>query len=276
MSAKAASRKPKRGSGPTPNLLSMLEGCFAQLAALASDSGVAPDEIRRILLECVSKLPAPSTSQNRGRAQPPKPDPSRDVANKLFPIANQVVTEWRKDPQYVDRYGSPLILPKAGRCSLTTLVKAVSRNGKVDAILAYLISTGTVARVSGAKYQLKRPWMLLQGDAGRWYQIRYIQQTLNTARNNLYPRPEAARFQRMVEHVRIPVTKLPLVERHLERRGMELLQWFDALLRRYSAGRHGGGRTIWLAVALQLLQQSGNGLNSGSRGASKRNRGRRT
>jgi hypothetical protein len=149
------------------------------------------------------------------------------------------------------------------------LVKGLSRSGKVDDVLAYLIRTGTVARASGASYQLKRPWMLLQGDAGRWYQIRYIQQTLNTARNNLYPRADAARFQRMVEHVRIPVAKLPIVERHLERRGMELLQWFDSLLRRCAAGNRRNGPTIWLAVALQLLQQNGHPMGNVS--AAKRN-----
>lgn len=272
MSVRAARSKSKRGSGP--RLVSMLEDCFAQLVALASESGVPPNEIQRILRDCMADLPDLCIPRGRGRDPATNSNILGDAGDRLFPIANQVVTEWRKDPRYVDRDGDPLVLPKGGRRSFTALVKGLSRNDKVDEILAYLIRTDTIARVRGTHYQLRRPWMLLQGDAGRWYQVRYIQQTLNTARNNLYPRPEAARFQRMVEHVRIPAEKLPLVERHLERRGMELLQWFDALLRRYSAEGRRNGRTIWLAVALQLLQQNETGADS-SHDASKTSRVRR-
>jgi hypothetical protein len=73
----------------------------------------------------------------------------------------------------------------------------------------------------------------------------------------LHPQTDTARFQRLVEHVRVPVNKLPLIERHLERRGMAVLKWFDDLMRRYATQALPGERTIWLAVALHLLQGDG-------------------
>ena len=116
------------------------------------------------------------------------------------------------------------------------------------------MATNTVKKV-GARYQLTRPWILLQGKDGPWFQLRYIHQALSTSINSLHPRHDMARFQRMVEHVRVPISKLPLVERHLERRGMAVLKWFDDLLRRYATERQSEERGIWLAVALHLLQE---------------------
>ncbi len=63
-----------------------------------------------------------------------------------------------------------------------------------------------------------------------------------------------------MEHVRVPVSKLPLIERHLERRGMAVLEWFDDLLRRYASENKPGERSIWLAVAVHLLQEDGGKL----------------
>ena len=136
---------------------------------------------------------------------------------------------------------------------MTALVRSVSRSAKVSAVTSYLIGTNTVRRV-GTRYKLTRPWILLQGKDGPWFQLRFIHQTLGTSINNLHPRLDMARFQRMVEHVRVPISKLPLVERHLERRGMAVLKWFDDLLRRYATERQSEERGIWLAVALHLLQ----------------------
>jgi hypothetical protein len=98
--------------------------------------------------------------------------------------------------------------------------------------------------------------------------LRYVHQTLGTSLNNLHPQPDTARFQRLVEHVRIPISKLPSVERHLERRGMAVLKWFDDLMRSYATQSRRGERTIWLAVALHLLEGDGTVPSDVTRSAS--------
>jgi hypothetical protein len=236
---------------PSP-LSKMAAECIADLTRLLDECGLGRQNIAHDLWDAADQLIA---SQPNGRRHN-NTSVSSTPTPRLFPIANQAVTEWRKDPQFSDERGHPRLLPRSGPRSMTALVRSVSRSANVSAVVRYLTQTETIQKV-GTRYQLCRPWILLRGKEGPWFQLRYVHQTLGTSLNNLHPQPDTARFQRLVEHVRIPISKLPSVERHLDRRGMAVLNWFDDLLRRYAAQARTGERTIWLAVALHLLQGKG-------------------
>jgi hypothetical protein len=238
-------------AAPSPLSKMAAEG-IADLTRLLDECGLGREHIAQALQDAAGQLIA---SKPNGRRHHNK-SPSSTPTPRLFPIANQAVTEWRKDPQFSDERGNPRLLPRSGPRSMTALVRSVSRSANVSAVMRYLTQTDTIRKV-GTRYQLCRPWILLQGKEGPWFQLRYVHQTLGTSLNNLHPQPDTARFQRLVEHVRIPMSKLPSVERHLERRGMAVLKWFDDLMRRYAAQARPGERTIWLAVALHLLQGDG-------------------
>jgi len=239
----------RRRTGGPAHLSKMAAECIAKLTQLLDECELGRENIARALSESAAQLIAsrPEKPPRSGLAS------SANPTHHIFPIANQVVTEWRRDPLFSDDQGKPRLLPTNGRRSMTALVRNVSRSAKVSTVTSYLIGTHTVRRV-GTRYKLTRPWILLQGKDGPWFQLRYIHQTLSTSINNLHPRPDTARFQRMVEHIRVPISRLPLVERHLERRGMAVLKWFDDLLRRYATEHQSEERGIWLAVALHLLQ----------------------
>jgi len=258
-SARKRSVKGRQNRAPA-HLSKMAADCIAKLTQLLDECGLDREDIASELSEAGKRLIASKPQKGlRTNGAPPA-----NQTPRLFPIANQVVTEWRRDPLFSDDQGEPRRLPMNGLRSMTALVRSVSRSANVSAVMAYLIGTHTVKRV-GTRYQLSRPWILLQGEDGPWFQLRYIHQTLGTSINNLHPQPDLARFQRMVEHVRVPISKLPLVERHLERRGMAVLKWFDDLLRRYATEHQRGERSIWLAVALHLLQgEEGVALHSAS------------
>jgi hypothetical protein len=236
----------RQTSGPA-HLSKMAAECIAKLTQLLDECELGRENIARALTQAAERLVASEKLPRSDRAL------SANPTHHIFPIANQVVTEWRRDPLFSDDQGKPRLLPKNGPRSMTALVRSVSRSAKVSTVMSYLIGTNTINRI-GTRYKLSRPWILLQGKDGPWFQLRYIHQTLSTSINNLHPRPDMARFQRMVEHVRVPISKLPLVERHLERRGMAVLKWFDDLLRRYATEHQSEERGIWLAVALHLLQ----------------------
>jgi hypothetical protein len=251
----------RRQTSDPAHLSKMAAECVAKLTHLFEECGLERENIARALSQAAEQLieSPPEKPPRSDRASSAKP------THHIFPIANQVVTEWRKNPLFSDDQGKPRLLPTNGPQSMTALVRSVSRSAKVSAVTSYLIGTNTVKRV-GARYRLSRPWILVQGKDGSWFQLRYIHQTLSTSINNLRPRSDMARFQRMVEHVRVPISKLPLVERHLERRGMAVLKWFDDLLRRYATERQREERGIWLAVALHLLQgEDGVSLHSAPR-----------
>lgn len=239
----------RRQNGAPAHLSKMATECIAKLTQLLDECELGRENIATALSQAAEKLTAspPEKLPRSDHASSPNP------THHIFPIANQVVTEWRRGSLFSDDQGKPRLLPTSGPRSMTALVRSVSRSAKVGAVTSYLIGTNTVRRV-GTRYKLNRPWILLQGEDGPWFQLRYIHQTLSTSINNLHPRPDMARFQRMVEHVRVPISKLPLVERQLERRGMAVLKWFDDLLRGYAAERQGEERGIWLAVALHLLE----------------------
>jgi hypothetical protein len=230
----------------------MAAECIADLTVLLDECGLGRENIAKALWDAADQLIArkPNGGRHNNKSLAPTPTP------RLFPIANQAVTEWRKDPQFSDERGNPRLLPRNGPRSMTALVRSVSRSANVSAVVRYLAETDTIQKV-GTRYKLCRPWILVRGKEGPWFQLRYVHQTLGTSLNNLHPQPDTARFQRLVEHVRIPISKLPSVERHLERRGMAVLKWFDDLMRSYATQGRRGERTIWLAVALHLLEGDG-------------------
>jgi hypothetical protein len=266
-------RRKRRRVDSSSRLPAMALECISKLAHLLQECGLEREDIGNAFSDAGQELLELAVSSPRRAAR----DTSVERADRVFPIANQVVTEWRKDPRFADERGKPRLLPRNGARSVTALVRGLRRSANVSEILSYLIDTETVGK-AGARYQLLRPWIRLRGKTGPWFQLRYVHGTLTVSSNNLHPQPDTARFQRMVEHVSVPVSKLPLIERHLERRGMAVLDWFDDLLRRYAAEQKPGEPAIWLAVALHLLQEDSDSRPKGSdavkigTGMQKRNR----
>lgn len=232
-------------------LPAMGKECITRLTHILEGCGVPRRTIARSMYEEANRLLASEDLNN--------PSPARAIAARAprseLPLAYQAVTEWCRNPGYTDDKGNPRPLFKHGRQSVTTLVRSLHRSASADDILSYLLETQTVERV-GRRYRPRRGWVLLRGSAPHnWWSLRYTHATLGTAESNLRPATEAlARFQRLAEHAAVPKSKVPLVSAQLERKGMALLKWFDGLLRSYAAERREGEDTVWLAVAVQMLQ----------------------
>ena len=187
------------------DLLMMASECVNKLNSLFEQCGIGRELIAEVWKH-VKPAPAPVSAKR----QSSKSSLSAAITHRIFPVANQVVTEWRKDSRFCDsKTGRPLSLALNGKRSLATLVRSVGRSAEIKDVLQYLIESGTVKKV-GRRYRLIRPWILLRGEAGAWFQLRYVHKTLDTSIENLSTK--GARFQRMVEHIQVPVSRLPFVE----------------------------------------------------------------
>jgi hypothetical protein len=219
----------------------------------------------RLLLECferdvVVELLRVAIASAQAYVPSDRPsDTSLDHWAHEFAAAHQIVSDWWTDLQYLDTHGRPRPLTKRGPRSVESLVRRVSPSLDVDDALRYLVQTGTVER-TGSRYIAVRRWVSTlgsHGSSGRGSCLRTVGDLLRTLEHNLLPgEPSEGWFQRFAENTRVPISKIPEIERHLERKGMPFLKWWDAYLRRCANDRRAGEPTVRFGIGIYRFEQA--------------------
>lgn len=221
------------------------------------------DRFTHLLLECLEReevlallrhaVASAESSGSTGR----RPGSMLDHWSRKASAAHQIVSEWWSDPHYVDARGRPRALPKRGARSIEALTRRFSPTVHVDDALDYLIQTGTVER-AGSRYLAARRWASTHGNQGpeRVLSLRAVADLLRTMEHNVLPgEGPMGWFQRVAENTQVPVSRLPEIERQLERKGMPFLLWWDGYLRQCAKQCRAGESTVRFGIGVYRFQE---------------------
>lgn len=221
------------------------------------------DRFTHLLLECLERkevvalLRHAVASAESSDTSGTRPGSALDHWSRKASAAHQVVTEWWTDPEYVDARGRPRALPKRGARSVEALMRRFNPSVDVDDALDYLIQTGTVER-GGSRYLAVRRWASTHGSQGpeRVLSLRAVADLLRTMEHNVLPgEGPMGWFQRVAENTQVPVSKLPEIERQLERKGMPFLLWWDGYLRQCARQGRAGEPTVRFGIGVYRFQE---------------------
>jgi hypothetical protein len=168
--------------------------------------------------------------------------------------AGQVITLWYMTSGYLDRRGKPLPLPLEGPApSLEALTRQVSPKLNVAGVLKFLnagnslIRRGNLYLPRGRAVTLraKTPFQIA-------HNLRAVTGLLRSVEHNSRGRPQWFEF---CAHGMIPVGQVRRIQRDFIPKGMQMLQYADAVMLRRSLSGKGRGKHVRLAVGVYVFEE---------------------
>lgn len=163
--------------------------------------------------------------------------------------ASRVIAGWRRDKDFLDREGKPMVLTVCGTPnSFQELVKRYSGDMPYRAVLDELVADGGVERIEENKVKLTQRAYLAKGDESMKLHILGVDTTflVDTIEHNLNRKDQPPRFQRKVLYDNLPDEALPEFRRLSAESAQTLLEKLDKWLSRHDRDANpkagGGGR----------------------------------
>ena len=176
-------------------------------------------------------------------------EPEDTRSEDRYNRASRVIAGWRRDKDFLDREGKPLLLTVSGTAnSFQQLVKRYSGDMPFRAVLDELVADGGVERTERKKVKLTQRAYLPKADESMKLHILGVDTALliDTIEHNLSRKDQTPRFQRKVLYDNLPDETLAEFRSLSAESAQTLLEKIDQWLSRHdrdvnpTAG--GGGR----------------------------------
>ncbi len=147
--------------------------------------------------------------------------------------AVRVIAAWRREQDFSDRRGKPMILPLTGEgCTFSGLVKKFSGDLPFRAILDELVNAGIVEKTDDNTVRLLNRSYVPGEDKGIKFHIlgTDVSNLISTIDHNLQADESQRLFQRKVSYDNLPQEVLPVFHAMAARSAQELLENLDTYL----------------------------------------------
>jgi hypothetical protein len=146
----------------------------------------------------------------------------------------QIISQWYRDPEYLDPAGKPRKLAFAGaQPSLTGLISRVLPGASPRGILDSLLELRAV-RHSAGRYEPTGIQVKFDGNRAQWayWNMKALQDVLQGMVHNYTCGPEQQFLAKAARHPRIPISELPAFHARIKRRALRFLNDVDAGMQR--------------------------------------------
>jgi hypothetical protein len=174
----------------------------------------------------------------------------RETAER-YNRAARVVAGWRRDADFLDQKGKPMLLSVSGNSnSFQELVRRYSGDVPYRAVLDELEGDGSVERLDENRVKLTQRAYLPKADESMKLHILGVDTSLliDTIDHNLKTEHPFTRFQRKVLYDNLPDEALPEFRRLSAKASQKLLEKFDTWLSRHDRdtqpGMQGSGQNM--------------------------------
>jgi len=184
-------------------------------------------------------------------------EPEDTRSEDRYNRASRVIAGWRRDRDFLDKEGKPMLLSVAGTPnSFQELVKRYSGDMPYRAVLDELVADGAVERIEETCVKLTQRAYLPKADESMKLHILGVDTALlvDTVEHNLNRKDQPPRFQRKVLYDNLPDEALPELRRLSAESAQTLLEKLDKWLSRHDrdmnpkaggAGRNTAGIGIY-------------------------------
>jgi hypothetical protein len=146
----------------------------------------------------------------------------------------QIISQWYRDPDYLDSVGKPRKLAFAGaQPSLTGLISRVLPGASPRSVLDTLLELQAV-RQSGGRYEPTRVRVDFSVNIAHWayWNVRALDDVLRSMVHNYTCRPEQQYLSQSARHPRLPISELPAFHARTKSRALRFLNEIDANMQR--------------------------------------------
>ncbi len=161
------------------------------------------------------------------------PRPADTEVAEQYNRAVRVIAAWRREEDFSDQRGKPLILPLTGEgCTFAGLVKKFSGDLPFRAVLDELVNAGMVEKTADNTVRLLSRSYVPGEDQGIKFHIlgTDVSNLISTIGHNLHADESQRLFQRKVSYDNLPREVLPVFHTMASRSAQRLLEKLDKYL----------------------------------------------